>query len=200
MRPQIHPAPLPPEYFADWKTNTSLVSSFAGVGTFGITNESSADEVQTMVSAMQASFRVCYCCLLWAKSNNKSITEAIDHCDSFCAACTEAGECCALHEERGESWHFTNVCCSACTSSGLRCETLWVPLNVMDACGPQCSWIIKSNDPTHAFYSRLYTSMADPPHTLKSCRSSMFWWNLVVNGRLIGIRVLVVIFAASSRR
>ena len=122
----------------------------------------------------------------------KSFLESnCENCNFHCNDCWQEKSLCTTWKEAGiREWHPAARPCTQCHNSKKTCQRLL-----------QFGWCTDCESKQKAFLERLaqrypeeyQLSMPDPPHNIKSVRSSLFWYWLFLDDYLINIRMLPII-------
>lgn len=132
---------------------------------------------------------VCEACLL---------EKRIDECSYRCQDCWSSNSLCENCLQAGfKEWHPAARPCSVCHEKKQVCSRLL-----------QLSWCSDCEARQKAFMERLFNlfpdtfqfPMPDPPHNLKSVRSSVFWYRLFLDERLINVRIILAVRKDSNVR
>ena len=135
---------------------------------------------------------VCEACL------KKSLEKRIDECSYRCQDCWSSKSLCEKCLQAGfKEWHPAARPCSICHEKKQVCSRLL-----------QLGWCSDCEARQKAFMKRLFNffpdtfqfPMPDPPHNWKSVRSSVFWYWLFLDERLINVRIILAVRKDSNVR
>jgi hypothetical protein len=156
-----------------------------------------ADEVASKIAEMMKPLRVCLGCLeeCWKKKEQGGHVSTVamqNSCDCY-QPCPMAEEEC-LGDGCICAVQHTQRICSSCKDKGISCVSLLVCAISQDCCASLLSFSKKCTlrilEQNKAIFSHL-EAISDGIHLLKSMRSGIFNYWVVVDGWLVGMRILL---------